>query len=61
MFSFPAAHTIVFNQSVYNVDEENEFIEVELVLSSSLPNDTVVQVINNNINATGMYASKRLF
>jgi len=60
VFSFPAAHTIVFNQSVYNV-EENEFIEVELVLSSSLPNDTVVQVINNNINATGMYASTHLF
>ena len=48
------ANTVSFNQSVYNVDEENEFVQITLVLSSSLPNDTIVQVISDDINATGM-------
>ena len=48
------ANTVSFNQSVYNVDEENEFVQITLVLSSSLPNDTIVQVISDTINATGM-------
>ena len=48
------ANTVSFNQSVYNVDEDNEFVQVTLVLSSSLPNDTIVQVISDTINATGM-------
>ena len=48
------ANTVSFNQSVYNVDEDNEFVQVTLVLSSSLPNDTIVQVISDDINATGM-------
>ena len=48
------ANTVSFNQSVYNVNEENKFVQVTLVLSSSLPNDTIVQVISDTINATGM-------
>ena len=48
------ANTVSFNQSFYNVSEENEFVQIALVLSSSLPNDTIVQVISNAINATGM-------
>jgi len=53
-FNFSTANTISFSQSVYNADEQNEIIQAELVLSNSLPNNTVVQVISNNINATGM-------
>ena len=58
---FPTANTVSFNQSVYNVNEENEVIQIVLVLSSSLPNDTAVQVISNNINATGMYVNEHLY
>ena len=53
-FDYSAANTVSFSQSVYNADEQNETVQVELVLSSSLPNDTIVQIISNNINATGM-------
>ena len=56
LFFSPIANTVSFNQSVYNVDEENEFVQITLVLSSSLPNDTIVQVIIDAINATGMYS-----
>ena len=51
---FFVANTVSFNQSVYNVNEENKFVQIALVLSSSLPNDTIVQVISDTINATGM-------
>ena len=47
------ADTVSFNQSVYTADEENESIQIVLVLTSALPNDTVVQVISSNINTTG--------
>jgi len=47
------ADTVSFNQSVYTADEENESIQIVLVLTSALPNDTVVQIISSNINTTG--------
>lgn len=47
------ADTVSFNQSVYTADEENESIQIVLVLTSALPNDTEVQVISSNINTTG--------
>ena len=53
MFNFPIADTVSFNQSVYTADEENESIQIVLVLTSALPNDTVVQVISSNIDTTG--------
>ena len=55
LFFSSVADTVSFNQSVYNVDEENEIVQIVLVLSSSLPNDTIVQVISDAINATGKY------
>ena len=55
LFFSSLADTVSFNQSVYNVDEENEIVQIVLVLSSSLPNDTIVQVISDAINATGKY------
>ena len=54
LLSSSVANTVSFNQSVYNVDEDNESVQIVLVLSSSLPNDTIVQVISDAINATGM-------
>ena len=51
------ADTISFNQSVYDADEENELIQIVLVLTNPLPNNTVVQVISSNINATGKLIS----
>ena len=53
----PVADTISFNQSVYDADEENESIEIVLVLTNPLPNNTVVQVIGSNINTTGRLIS----
>ena len=49
----PIADAVSFNQSVYTADEENGSIQIVLALTSALPNDTVVQVISSNINATG--------
>ena len=54
LLSSSVANTVSFNESVYNVNEENKFVQITLVLSSSLPNDTIVQVISDTINATGM-------
>ena len=53
IFTFAVADTISFNQSVYDADEENELIRIVLILTNPLPNNTMVQVISSNINATG--------
>ena len=55
------ADTISFNQSVYDADEENKLIQIVLILTNPLPNNTVVQVISNNINATGKLISICIF
>ena len=55
------ADTISFNQSVYDADEENKLIQIVLVLTNPLPNNTVIQVISNNINATGRLISMCTF
>ena len=54
MFLFPTASTISFNQLVFDADEENGSVQIVLVLVAPIPNNTTVQVISNNINATGM-------
>ena len=54
---FVIADTISFNQSVYNADEENELVPIVIVLTNPLPNNTVVQLISSNINATGRLIS----
>ena len=53
IFKFPIADVVSFDQSVYTADEENGSIQIVLVLTSVLPNDTVIQVISSNINTTG--------
>ena len=53
-FHFPAANTVSFSQSVFDADEENEIVQIVLVLSGSLSNNIIVQVVSSNINATGM-------
>ena len=51
---FPTANIISFNQTAYDADEENESVQIVFILSGPLTNDTTMQVISNNINATGM-------
>ena len=47
----------MFNQSMYNVDEDNGPAQLVLVLSNPSSSDITVQVITEDGSATGKYCN----
>ena len=48
-----AVAVVQFNQSIYNISENDESIQPILILSSPLSRDITIQVKTNDSNATG--------
>ena len=57
MFSLRLATTVMFNQSMYNVDEDAGSVQLVLVLGNPSSSDITVQVITEDGSATGEYCS----
>ena len=51
------ATTVMFNQSMYNVDEDDGPAQLILVLSNPSSSDITVQVITEDGSATGKYCN----
>ena len=54
---FVIATIVMFNQSVYNVDEDTGPAQLILVLSNPSSSDITVQVVTEDGSATGEYCS----
>ena len=50
-----ASAIVCFNQSTYNFTEDVGFIQPVLILSAPLSSDITLQVITNDITATGKW------
>ena len=48
------AATVSFVQSTYVVDETDESVEIEMILSNQSSIDVIVQVTSSNVQAVGM-------
>ena len=55
VFYYTAA-TVSFVQSTYVVDETDESVEIEMILSNHSSTDVAVQVTSSDIQAIGMKA-----
>ena len=44
---------VSFNQSVYNVDENNGYLQVVLALSNPSSTDITIEITDNGITAKG--------
>ena len=53
----PLATLVMFNRSMYSVNEDAGPVQPVLVMSRSLPSETVVEVYNMNGTAFGEYCS----
>ena len=51
------ATTVMFNQSMYNVEEDDGPAQLILVLSNPSSSDITVQVITEDGSATGKYCN----
>ena len=51
------AVSVSFNQSTYMINENDGLVQPVLVLSNSVATDITLQVITNDITATGEYIS----
>ena len=47
-----------FNQTMYSIDEDATIVQPTLVLSKPLYTNITVEVISNDINATGKFLCK---
>ena len=56
LFYYTAA-TVSFVQSTYLVDESDESVEIEMILSNQSSIDVVVQVTSSDIQAIGKHLS----
>ena len=54
---FTLAITVIFNQSMYSVNEDAEPVQPVLVISNPSSTDITVQVTNTDGSATGEYCS----
>ena len=61
MWIFYSPATVSFEQSTYNVNEDNGLTQLILVLSNPLSTDTIVQVNNSNGSATGKYLNNHYY
>ena len=56
-FLYVLATAVMFNQSMYNVDEDAGAAQLVLVLTNPSSSDITVQVITEDGSATGEYCS----
>ena len=56
-FNPPIAITVMFNQSMYSVNEDAGPVQPVLVISNPSSTDITVQVTNTDGSATGEYCS----
>ena len=52
-----ALPTVMFNESMYSVDENGGPVRVVVVISEPPVSDTIIEVYNMNGTATGEYCS----
>ena len=52
---FTVAVSVSFNQSTYMINENDGLVQPVLVLNNSVATDITLQVITNDITATGEY------
>ena len=57
VFFYVLATTVMFNQSMYNVEEDDGPAQLILVLSNPSSSDITVQVITEDGSATGKYCN----
>ena len=50
---FVCVVAVSFSKATYRINENNGIVQIKLVLSNSSLNDIVVQVLSNDISATG--------
>ena len=48
-----AAATVAFNQPIYNVEEDNGFVQFELILSNPSSTNITVELFGTDGSATG--------
>ena len=47
--------TVMFNQSAYSVNEDDEMLQIVLVLSNSSVTNVTIKLIDNTTTATGKH------
>ena len=57
MINQPIVITVMFDQSMYSVNEDAGPVQPVLVTNNPFPTDITVQVINTDGSATGEYCS----
>ena len=57
VFFYVLVTTVMFNQSMYNVEEDDGPAQLILVLSNPSSSDIAVQVITEDGSATGKYCN----
>jgi len=63
-YSYIHVFTVIeinFSQSMYNVDEDNGVIEIQLIFSNPSSIDVTVEVNSKEINATSKYVHTNTF